>query len=553
MLVADSGGSGMRSLARIIVAIAAPILFFAVVQAQSQDLLTAEQWREDLRYLSTQIVKAHPDAFHDISEQDFKSAVADLNVRIPALSDHQVEMEFVRLVAMLREGHSRISLPGLPDPMSDVADITPFKDQRLAFHRLPVRLFAFSDGLYIIGTTPDLHNLIGSKVLQIGGHPVQGLVEAVRPLVNRENDTAALLIAPEMLVVPEVLQAINVVTDPSRVPFTLQTSNGRNSQVNMSPLGPGEQARWVGVESITAPPEYQQHLDANLWARYEPKSKSVYIKINVLQDPKDKTVAMFAREVASLAESSSPERLIVDFRGCHGGDNQKFRSLLLELVRDERINQLGKLFIIFDRGTFSAGVNAVSDLERLSNSILIGEPTAGAPGSWGDPAKITLPNSGLIARISTLYWSDWTPSRARPAITPDISIPLISAEYFFGKDPAMEAIVGFPKTSDFGEVLKYLVERGAGLPSIFRLYYQHKTDPLWAEESTEHAMQRVAESFLSAKSYKEAQLIFQINFRDYPDSLTDALQAVKGAQLLNRGEVALDGLAKTLEGLKPPQ
>ena len=82
-----------------------------------------------------------------------------------------------------------------------------------------------------------------------------------------------------------------------------------------------------------------------------------------------------------------------------GGNNQLFRGLLLALIRETTINQPGKLFVLIDRGTFSAAVGAAADLENLTNSIFIGEPTAGAPSSWGDPKRLTLPNSGLVAEV----------------------------------------------------------------------------------------------------------------------------------------------------------
>lgn len=126
------------------------ILSFLTLPAEAQNLLSTQQWRQDLHYLADQIVRVHPAAFHNLSEQDFNSAVADLDRRIPALSDQKLEVELIRLVASLGEGHSRVSPPGLPDPMSDVAQVTRFKDPRLAFHRLPLQLYRFSDGLYVI-------------------------------------------------------------------------------------------------------------------------------------------------------------------------------------------------------------------------------------------------------------------------------------------------------------------------------------------------------------------------------------------------------------------
>jgi len=541
---------------RIVVSFAALFAFLTVTaQVPAQNLLTAQQWREDLHYLAGQIVKTHPGAFHHITERDFSSAIADLDTRIPTLSDHQVEVELVRLVAMLGEGHSRLSPPGLPDPMSDVPELTPFKDPRLAFHRLPVQLYAFSDGLFVVGATPNLQQLVGSEVVQIGSHPAQSALEAVQPLVNRDNDMGTLLIAPRLVVIPEVLHAMRVIADPARVTLTLRTGEGKDITSDLSPLAIGEQPQWVGIgEKSSRPnPVYWRHADENLWAEYLAESKTVFVKIHVLQDSREKTVSKFAREVGSLISSSPAERFVIDLRGCHGGDNQKFRSLLLEFLRSESLNQPGRLFVTTDRATFSAAVNAASDMERLSNSILVGEPTAGSPSSWGDPAKITLPNSGLIARISTVYWRDWTPDESRPSIAPDISTPLSSADYFAGRDPAMDAILQFPKPTDLGAVLENLLSMGAGLNTIERLYYQHKTDPVWADESTEQPMQRVGADLLSRRSYKDALTIFEINFMDYPGSLSGALEAAHAAQALNPGDAGVNNLAAALEHLKRRQ
>jgi hypothetical protein len=179
-----------------------------VLPAAAQNVLTAQQWRQDLHYLADQIVKVHPGAFHHLSEQDFNSAVAELERRIPALSDQQVEVELIRLVASLGEGHSRLSPPGLPDAMSDVAQVTPFKDPRLAFHRLPLQLYRFSDGLYVIAATPDRQSFVGSRVVAIGGHDALGVLDDVQGLVNRDNDMGTLVVAPQLVVVPEILKAM---------------------------------------------------------------------------------------------------------------------------------------------------------------------------------------------------------------------------------------------------------------------------------------------------------------------------------------------------------
>jgi len=229
---------------------------------------------------------------------------------------------------------------------------------------------------------------------------------------------------------------------------------------------------------------------------------------------------------------------------------KKVRSLLLEIIRNSTLNQLGKIFAVIDRGTFSAAVNASSDLERLSNAIFVGEATGGAPSSWGDPRKIVLPNSGLIARISTVYWRDWTSDESRHWIAPDLPVAVSAADYFRGRDPVADAILGFPTTlTAFGDLLDSIVRKGADIGTIVRLYYQHKTDALWAEKSTEQPMQQVGALLISRKSYRAALVVFQINAKDYPNSLPSAIGTVKKASAGNPHDQDLLDLLMKLQSM----
>jgi hypothetical protein len=49
--------------------------------------LTSEQWRQDLRYLATELAKRHKNAFHQVSREQFEKAVNELDARIPTLKD----------------------------------------------------------------------------------------------------------------------------------------------------------------------------------------------------------------------------------------------------------------------------------------------------------------------------------------------------------------------------------------------------------------------------------------------------------------------------------
>ncbi len=65
-------------------------------------------------------------------------------------------------------------------------------------------------------------------------------------------------------------------------------------------------------------------------------------------------------------------------------------------------------------------------------------------------------------------------------------------------------------------------------------------------------MQRLGAHLVSTKAYREALLIFKINFRDYPASLSAALQTVQKARESDPRDQALADLANKLSDLKRP-
>ncbi|HLZ13656.1 MAG TPA: hypothetical protein VKP58_13800 [Candidatus Acidoferrum sp.] len=522
------------------------------VPAEAQNVLTAAEWREDLKNLAVLVPKAHRNAFHSISQDSFTAAVAEIDRQIPSMSDYDAMVAIARLVAMLGDGHSRVSLPGLIDPMSDRPSITQPKDARLAFHQLPVKLHAFSNGLFVIAATNDFKQLLGAQVLQIGAYPVQKALEAVYPIVNRDNEMGLKLLAPHFVTVPEILRAQHIVQDASQIPVTFQTRDGKKVSIVLTPLAPAAQIDWKdGLEDLGIPePLRLREPDKNYWFEYLSDSKTIFVRINVIEDSRAESIAQFARRLHSFVESNPVDRVAIDIRDCHGGDNQMFRSLLLSLIREAKIDVPGKLFVMIGRNTFSAAVNAASDLERLCDCIFVGEPTVGSPSSYGDAHVNTLPDSGLVVRLSTVYWRDWTGDESRPWIAPDISVVESSQDYFAGKDPSLQAVLDFQRDAGFDNVLMNVVRAGGNTESVMRLYYRQKTDARSANESTREAMQRLGAYFVSKKQYKQALLAFQINARDYPDSVAEALRIVDEARSKDPQDELLSDFAKKMEMLR---
>jgi C-terminal processing protease CtpA/Prc len=152
-------------------------------------------------------------------------------------------------------------------------------------------------------------------------------------------------------------------------------------------------------------------------------------------------LADFAAGVIKAVEESKAERLVIDMRFNGGGNTGLLPPLLLGLIKSERINQPGRLFVIIGRHTFSAAQNCVNMMEDTMNVTFVGEPTGSCPAFIGESTFFVLPYSKLRVTCSSRYWQWGDSTDRRVWVQPQIAAPPTFAAYAAGKDDAMEAIL----------------------------------------------------------------------------------------------------------------
>ncbi len=180
---------------------------------------------------------------------------------------------------------------------------------------------------------------------------------------------------------------------------------------------------------------------------------TVFARIREIADaPAGERLAQFAARLFSHVDSVGSRRLILDLRANGGGNNYLNQPLVHGVIMRPVLDRPGGVFVIVDRGTFSAAVSLAADLERETHALFVGEPTGGAPNSFGDPAHVTLPASGLIVRISTLPWTGSDPRDPREFIAPDLPAMGTYADWLGHRDPALAAIARYRPAADAPDV-----------------------------------------------------------------------------------------------------
>lgn len=499
-------------------------------------------WRQDLRFMAREMEQRHRNLYHTVSRASFDSAVTRLDQRIPTLARHEIIVELAKIAALVQDGHTNVA---------------PTRDPQIGFTTLPIKLYFFKDGLFVRAAHRSQAQLAGARVVRVGGMTPEQAYAKVRELVGRDNEMDARFFAPFLLGMPEILHALRITQSPDEATFVLQLG-GKRRTVTLRPVGPAPMmppdtdvswwpdSAWTDMRPHGAPPLWlRENPDTKYWLEYLPAERLVYVQYNHVANKEDESISQFADRLRALVDSTPDTRLVLDLRLNRGGNGTLNRPLLLSLIRSKNLEGRGRLFVLIGRSTFSAAQFLVNDLEQYTDAIFVGEPTGGKANSYGDSRKITLPNSKITVRVSTLWWQE-DPRDRRQWKGPDVAAELTSQGYARNVDPALEAVRDYRPEASAAERMEGALGRGS-IDEALRRYREYRADPRHAYVDTEDQLNNLGYALLEKERLQAAIAIFELNAAEHPwsanvyDSLGDAYLQ------LGRKEMAIRNYRKSLE------
>lgn len=403
--------------------------FQALVRAPSAPPADRDAgWRADLDYLLAEVRRMNA-VYHRAPLPDSLVAAADeLRRRIPTLTDAQVAVGMQRVLAMLGQSHNNLYLnvPGV----------------RARFAALPLTLYQFPDGVYVIGADRPNILLVGSRLVRLDDTPTDSAMARLRSLVSRDHPGNE-WVGPGYLAVPEVMHALGVARRPDQVSLTVAGEGGRTYTQSVAPTS-FSSPRHLRAPPGTRPgaaPLYLSRPDAGYWFTRIPGDSVVYVQFNRVVNGPGESIAQFALRLRRFLADSAVRDVVVDVRRNNGGNTYLYPELLRTLIAFDT-GESHRLFVIIGRGTYSAAINFITDLDRLTSAVFVGEPSGGTPvQTGGDESSTVLPYSGIQGGLSAASWNLSAPRDTRPWITPDVPVVLTAADYFANRDPALDAIL----------------------------------------------------------------------------------------------------------------
>lgn len=537
-------------------ALAAAIVVCPCPPAALADPARDAGWAGDLAHLRERLEAMHPNPYHAHPRAWFDSLERAYVARLPGMSDAEAVAGLMAFVARVEDGHTTL-LPFAPGNGFD----------RIA----PVRLYAFSDGVHVVATSAAYASWLGARVLRVGDVPVDEALERVGRHVGSDNASGRRGMTMLYLMIPRLLAATGVSRDTAAIRFEVER-DGKRARFTAAAV-PFEIGNFDWTRSfeglpvadarIARPrlgePLHLQHPGRAWWWTWIPERKTVYFHFRRVDfEDGDRRFHRFVPELFAAVDSLNAERLVVDLRHNFGGNNFLWQPVIHALIRrDERLGP-GRLFTIIGRETFSAAMNGANWLEEHTATLFAGEPTAGRPNHYGDAREVHLPNSGLMAFISTLPWNSRWPGDRRPWIAPQLAVEPTFADHRANRDPVLEACLAFDGLPLVPR-LRAAAAQGdtAGIGAAMREWKRRWPDR-WGR-SDEREVNRLGYELLVDRRLPAAVAVLRANAAAHPrsanawDSLAEALLEAgdrAGAADACRRALALDpGMASAREML----
>lgn len=493
--------------------IAALVLCVMAGQLSAQVTQTAAKWQEDLDFIHQTVHQEYPFLFKKTTAESFDQKVKALSSAIPQLEDHEIIAGFASIISSFEYGHTSLRLGG-----------------KAGFRSLPINLYHFSDGVFVEGVHQKFAKALGGKVTHMAGMPIEEVLAKVRPVIPAENDQYAKGYGLGYALMPKVLHAQGVTPKlQESIVFTLE-KDGKSFEeiVSLLPdfssperyLFTETEGDWLSFREQGETPYYLKNLDKRYYFEYMPEQKTVYVRHSSVFHDESETIQDFFNRVFTFVDENEVEKMVLDVRLNGGGNNFNNKAVVTGIIQSRQINQVGNLYVILGRNTFSAAQNLVNELHNYTNAIFVGEPTSENINFYGDANSLQLPNSGIELRLSWAWWQDKAQWQNDDWLAPQIAVAVSSEDYRTNQDPVLERALNFEAENFILDPMAYISElfSSGQMGKLQQEVVRMVNDPDYSFFPFERKFDEAGQQLLKGGRTMEAQMVFGMNTQVFPQS-----------------------------------
>ena len=413
----------MRNLCLLIIGL------FLSLQCNSQTL-KKNDWVTDIDFLAKELPRKHYDFFTIKDKQEFLVELDKIKLISTKLSDFEVAIKLQQLIAGFGDSHTSINFGQLIDKNNI----------------LPLHLYWFSDGLYILHTTQENYEILGHQILSVNGFTLETIADSLSTLITKDNQAIIKNSIPKLLPLVQVLEYFGFINGQEIV-LELMDINGIKKSHIIRPAEMTRQNRKMYKPDSLALCfrderaffiDYYQASDNIYYLQYNRCwSKELELQYGNAQNAeKMPSFKEFEEKVFQTITKHSIDKVVFDIRFNGGGNSSQVTEFVVKFAKILEKNAETKIYVILGRHTFSSAILNAMDFKLITNATFIGEETSGKPNHFGEVKSFQLPNSGIKVNYSTKYFKR-TDGKVS-TLSPEIKLESSFSDFDHGIDPAYE-------------------------------------------------------------------------------------------------------------------
>lgn len=415
----------MRNLCLLIIGL------FLSLQCNSQTL-KKNDWVTDIDFLAKELPRKHYDFFTIKDKQEFLVELDKIKLISTKLSDFEVAIKLQQLIAGFGDSHTSINFGQLIDKNNI----------------LPLHLYWFSDGLYILHTTQENYEILGHQILSVNGFTLETITDSLSTLITKDNQAIIKNSIPKLLPLVQVLEYFGFINGQEIV-LELMDINGIKKSHIIRPAEMTRQNRKMYKPDSLALCfrderaffiDYYQASDNIYYLQYNRCwSKELELQYGNAQNAeKMPSFKEFEEKVFQTITKHSIDKVVFDIRFNGGGNSSQVTEFVVKFAKILEKKPETKIYVILGRHTFSSAILNAMDFKLITNATFIGEETSGKPNHFGEVKSFQLPNSGIKVNYSTKYFKR-TDGKVS-TLSPEIKLESSFSDFDHGIDPAYEWI-----------------------------------------------------------------------------------------------------------------
>lgn len=246
-----------------------------------------QHWREDLDFFAQKFPSVQVDSAKLYPPAKFHDDVEELEHDLPRVSDSEVVLRLMRLVATGKMAHTTVDPAG-----------------RLEFHPYPLKFFWYSDGPALTEAAKEYETALGARIVRIGSMTPEELESAVEPYLSHENSPWLHELSPDFMLNQEVAEHFGLADKHGSVEFTFAKPNNEQFRLRVAPTSRDAHKQLISADEALhlSTTLSGKHLHEWYWYEYLPDSHLLYIQYNRCRDNPKKSFKHFTQELFQFVD-----------------------------------------------------------------------------------------------------------------------------------------------------------------------------------------------------------------------------------------------------------